>query len=371
MINNAVCNKMKNILSIILLLLSITQLSAQVPDLEKAKRKYFKANVISYKTTAYYPNPETNAISVFNIFYTIYKPQNRDFEFYSKNETSEEFYKNNSYYEVNHSEKTIYEYETTDHQKVAISSSRLRQFGPTTLLKKKWSYIDDTQIDGKIHSHYSNIESISHHEGKEMKIEFHIYISENFTISKFERKSFVDGKLGHTVTYLFTNYIFSDKTTNFKVILPKDYALKYYERQDSLQPLRKNTIALSFNAVDMYGKNFSFQPKNEKKKLLLFSSTRCGYSKIISDYILSSGFKLNPQIELIHIFGSDSKTDVIKYYVNKDAKFPVIADKKDLEKEFGINGYPILYLIDENGTIAEALDGSSQILPFLKSLTGK
>lgn len=363
--------KMKKILSFIVLILSITQFSAQVPDLERAKRKYFQANVVSYKTTASYPNPETGNVSNFNVLYTIYKPQSRDFEFYSKNETSEEFYKNGSYYEVKHSEKTIYEYENKDNQNKAISSSRLRQFGPTTLLKKKWSYIEDTQIDGKIHSHYSNIESISHYEGKEIKVEFHIYISGNFTISKFERKSFVDGNLGQTVTYLFSNYIFFDKTTNFKVILPKDYALKYYERQDSLQPLVKNTEISSFKAVDFNGKTIAFDSKKEKQTLLLFSSTKCGYSKIITDYILSSGFKLNPQIELINIFGSDSKANVTKYFVNKEVSFPVIPERKDLEQRFGINGYPILYLINENGMITETLDGSSQILPFLKSLTDK
>lgn len=363
--------KMKKIISIILLLFSIAQLCAQVPDLEKAKRKYFQANVISYKTTAYYPNPETDATSVFSILYTVYKPQNKDFEFYSKNETSEEFYKNNSYYEVNHTEKTVYEYENKENQNAAISSSRLRQFGPTTLLKKKWSFIDETQIDGKIHTHYSNIESINHYEGKEIKVEFHIYISRNFTISKFERKSFVDGKLGQTVTYLFSNYIFFDKTTNFKVILPTQYALKYFERQESLQPLAKNTEAQSFEAIDINGQQFSFNPKKEKQTLLLFSSTNCGYSKIISDYILSSGFNLNPKIELINIFGSDSKVNVKKYFANKEVKFPIITDQKDLEKQFGINGYPILYLVNENGIITETLDGSSQVLPFLKTLTGK
>ncbi|OBW39525.1 Thiol-disulfide oxidoreductase ResA [Chryseobacterium sp. MOF25P] len=362
---------MKYFLFIFLSVFCSIYLHSQVPDLERAKRKYFQANVISYKTTAYYPNPETDATSVLNIFHTIYKPQNKDFEFYSKNETAEEFYKNNFYYEVDHREKTIYEYENKDNQNSAISSSRLRQFGPTTLLKMKWSYIDDTQIDGKIHSHYSNIESIHHYEGKEIKVEYHIYISGNFTISKLERKSFVDGKLGQTVTYLFSNYIFYDKTTNFKVILPKDYALKYYERQDSLKPLTKNTEVLSFKAVDITGKHISFSSKKEKQTLLLFSSTNCGYSKIISDHILSPGFRLNSQTELINIFGSDPKINATKYFVNKEVKFPVISDRKDLEKQFGINGYPILYLIDENGIIKETLDGSSQILPFLKSLTGK
>lgn len=212
----------------------INHLQAQVPDLEKAKRKYFQANVISYKETVSYSNPKTHAMSVTNVLYTIYKPQSKDFEFYSKNESSEEFYKNGLYYNVNHTEKTIYEYENKSDQNAAISSSRLRQFGPTTLLKKKWTFIDETQIDGKINTHYSNVESINYYEGKEIRVELHIYISENFNLTKFERKSFVDGNPRETITYLFSNYIFYDKTTNLKVLLPKNYALKYFERQDAL-----------------------------------------------------------------------------------------------------------------------------------------
>lgn len=356
---------------LILLFFFSVYLHAQVPDLEKAKRKYFQANVISYKTTAYYPNPETDKISILNCLYTIYKPQNKDFEFYSKNETSEEFYKNNSYHEVNHTEKTIYEYEDKNNQNAAISSSRLRQFGPTTLLKKKWTFIDETQIDGKAHTHYSNVESINNFEGKQIKVEFHIYISENFTLTKFERKSFVDGKLEQTITYLFSNYIFFEKTTNLKLLLPKNYALKYFERQDSLQPLKKNTKAPTFEASDMNGQPVSLSLKKEKQTLLLFSSTNCGYSKIISDYILSAGFNLNSKTELINIFGSDSAGNVKRYFVNKEVRFPVIADRKDIEKRFGINGYPILYLINEDGLITETLDSSSEILPFLKSLNNK
>lgn len=230
---------MKNHISTFLLLFNIVRLYSQVPDLEKAKRKYFQANVISYKETASYSNPETHAMSVTYVLYTIYKPQNKDFEFYSKNESSEEFYKNGLYYHVNHAEKTIYEYENKSNQNAAISSSRLRQFGPTTLLKKKWTFIDETQIDGKIHTHYSNVESINDDDdddGKQVRVELHIYISGNFNLTKFERKSFVDGTPRETITYLFSNYIFYDKTTNLKVLLPKNYALKYFERQDALQP---------------------------------------------------------------------------------------------------------------------------------------
>ncbi|WP_165592826.1 TlpA family protein disulfide reductase [Chryseobacterium sp. JAH] len=362
---------MKKIISILLLILSVSCLFAQVPDLEKAKRKYFQSNVISYKTTAYYPNPDTDEMSVINVLYTIYKPQNKDFEFYSKNESSEEFYKYGLYHAVNHAEKTIYEYEKRENQNSAISSSRLRQFGPTTLLKKKWKFIDETVIDGKSHTHYSTIESINHYEGKEIKVEFHIYISGNFTLTKFERKSFVGGKLGQTVTFLFSNYIFSDRITNLKVVLPKNYALKYFERQDSLHPLAKNSKAPEFEVFDMKRQKITFKDKKEKQTLLLFSSTHCGYSKAITDYLLSSDFNLNPSVEIINIFGSDSKVSVTRYFLNKEVKFSVIADQKNLEKQYGINGYPVLFLINEDGFISATMDGTTEIFPFLKSLNNK
>lgn len=369
MIKNIV--QMKKIISILLLILSVSCLFAQVPDLEKAKRKYFQSNVISYKTTAYYPNPDTDEMSVINVLYTIYKPQNKDFEFYSKNESSEEFYKYGLYHAVNHAEKTIYEYEKRENQNSAISSSRLRQFGPTTLLKKKWKFIDETVIDGKSHTHYSTIESINHYEGKEIKVEFHIYISGNFTLTKFERKSFVGGKLGQTVTFLFSNYIFSDRITNLKVVLPKNYALKYFERQDSLHPLAKNSKAPEFEVFDMKRQKITFKDKKEKQTLLLFSSTHCGYSKAITDYLLSSDFNLNPSVEIINIFGSDSKVSVTRYFLNKEVKFPIIADQKNLEKQYGINGYPVLFLINEDGFISATMDGTTEIFPFLKSLNNK
>ncbi|WP_312077048.1 hypothetical protein [Chryseobacterium sp.] len=362
---------MTKILRIIILLLSITQLSAQVTDLERAKRKYFQANVISYTSTAEYPNPDTDEITVVKINYKVYKPQIEDFEFYSKRENIEEFYKNGNYSSVHHAEKTIYEYENKDNLKKDLINFNSRLYNPTTLLKRNWHSIDDTQIAGNNQTHYSNVESIRHYEGKEIKIEYHIYISLNFTLTKFERKSFVDGQLGQTVSYLFSNYQFSNKTTNFKVTLPQDYALKYYERQESEPLLAKNTEVPSFKAVDKAGKKISFSKNSGKKTLLLFSATRCGYSKLISDFITAPSFKLSSDIEIINIFGSDSKTHVTQYFLNKEVKSAVIPDRKDIEKQFNISGYPILYYVDENGIITESFDDASQILPFLKSLVLK
>lgn len=362
---------MTKFFSIFFLLFCIFYFNAQIPDLEKARRKYFQANVISYTSTAEYPNPDTDEITVVKINYKVYKPQIDDFEFYSKKENIEEFYKNGNYFSVHHTEKTIYEYENKDNLKKDLINFNARLYNPTTLLKRQWHYIDDTQIAGNNQTHYSNVESISHYEGKEIKIEYHIYISRNFTLTKFERKSFVDGQLGQTVSYLFSNYQFSNKTTNFKVTLPQDYALKYYERQESEPLLAKNTEAPSFKAVDTDGKKINFSENSGKKTLLLFSSTNCGYSKLITDFITNPSFKLSSDIELINIFGSDSKIHINQYFLNKEVKSAVIPDRRDIEKQFNISSYPALYYVDENGIITESFDEASQILPFLKGLSLK
>lgn len=72
---------------------------------------------------------------------------------------------------------------------------------------------------------------------------------------------------------------------------------------------------------------------------------------------------------LINFLGSNSKERTIKYFERyNDLDYPIIADRKDVETDYGISGYPILYLVDEDGTIAKLLAGYSDIIPFLDNL---
>lgn len=82
-------------------------------------------------------------------------------------------------------------------------------------------------------------------------------------------------------------------------------------------------------------------------------------------------FKLSDDIKLINFYGSDSKENAIKVFKKHKQIYPIIANRTDIEKEYGISGYPILYLIDENGIIKATVDGADKILPFLKNLNMK
>lgn len=335
--------------------------------LEKAMEKYNNSKSISFRTTAFYPNPDTDEITSFSTHYTVYNFRDNTHDFYSKSKNREESYKNEIYTEVNHAEKTYYQYENRLNQIEEMKDFHLSLYGPIALLKHHWNFVNDTILNKKKLAHYSFVQSERRFENKTIKIEFHIYISLDYCILKFERKSYVDNKLGQTVTYKFDDYKFSNKKNNFNYSLPKNYSLKYFERIEALQPLVENTKAPIFEAKDIMGNKISIESFTGKT-LLLFSSTNCGYSKTVSDFINDANFKLNNAIRLINLYGSDSIENTIKYSKKQAKNYPIIADRKDIEKEYGISGYPVLYLIDENGVIIETVDETDKILPFLKKM---
>jgi len=335
--------------------------------LKKTRQKYDNYNFISYTAIAHYPNPETEETKSFNTFYIFNNFKNKDFEFYSKTKNLEEFYKNGDYSNVNNDQKSIYKFEEKQNQTDAIKNSRLVQYGPTFLLKHDWKYEDEVIINEKKQSHYTFIEDVHQYEEKTIKIEFHIYISQNHTISKFERKSFVDNKLGQTVTFEFANYNFSKKEINFKSTLPQKYALKYYEREE-INPLEKGRKAPIFEVKDINNNPFSSQNFIGNETLFLFSATNCGASKEVVDFINNGNLKLPDDLKLVNVYGSDKKESVEKYLKNSTEYFTIIVDQKEIETKYQISGYPVMYRINENGIISESFDGFVQIIQFLKSL---
>ena len=221
-------------------------------QLEKTRKKYTNTQSITYKETAFYPNPDTEEISNWTTFYTIYHPGKKDFEFESQSGNVEKFYKNEVFIEVRNDEKTYYRYEVISNQTESIESSRLKQYGPVSLLSHDWKYADEITMEGKKLSHYSVIQDERKYEGKKVKVEFNIYISKDNVISQFERKSYVDNKLGQTITYKFDNYVFDESNKEFDVAIPEKYALKYFERIETLKPLTINTKAPIFEGIDLY-----------------------------------------------------------------------------------------------------------------------
>lgn len=361
--------RMNKILISILLVFPSLFLFGNTAKLEQTRIKYSKATSIQYQSTAFYPNPETDEISTFTVQYHIYLPENVKYDFYSKYENEEEYYKTDEYFKINHEEKTIFKYESKQNQNDALKSSRLAQYGPVSLLRNNWEYNGEKNLEGKNHAHYSFVESVSEYEGKIIKVIFQIYIADDFTLAKFERKVYIDKNMTQNVTYNFTNYIFSNQKSDLQINLPKTYSLKYFERLETAELLKKNAIAPNFIAKDINGKTINFPANSSSKTLLLFSSTNCGASAEVSHFLRKPEFRLEENLKLINIFGTDSFDQVSKHFKNHKPEFQIVAAQKSLESRYKINGYPIMYLVDEKGIIEEVFDGYTQILDYFKKMS--
>lgn len=256
---------MNKLLISLILLLNFSFLFAK-NDLEKTREKFNKNKSVSYVLTAFYPNPDTDEVTTLKTFYIINNYNSNNFDFYSKRDNTEEIWKNGNYTEINNSEKTFSQFEFKKNQANAIKNSRLVQYGPTFLLKNNWKYENDILINGVNYSRYSFIESVRKYEEKTIKVEFNIFISPKNLISKLERKSYVDDKLGQTVTFDYSDYKFSKKEINFNSPPQEKYALKYFERSN-VNPLKVSTKAPSFVIQDI--ENNEISDKNFIDKNLL------------------------------------------------------------------------------------------------------
>ncbi len=352
------------------LILNSVLLFAKNDKLYKARQKFNNYKSVSYVATAFYPNPETEEINSFKTFYIINNYKSKNFDFYSKTDHSEEIFKNNDYTEILAKEKTIYKYEDRQNQNEMIQHSRPVQYGPTFLIHHDWKYENDVFVNGTQHSHYSFIESTNQYEGKTIKIEFNIYISSQYTISKFERKVYTDNKPGQTVTYNYDHYNFSKKELVINTNIPESYSLKYFERRE-LNPLKEGIQAPGFTAHDLENNEISNTDFTGKNTLLLFSGTNCGASIEVFKLLNNENFHLPNNLKLIHFYASDSKEAVQKLFSNKKINFPIIADQKDMEEKFQVSGYPVLYLVNENGMISKTFDGLEPIADYLKSINKK
>ena len=361
--------QMNKLILFLFLSLHSAFLLGQQNTIEKARQKFNRYCAVSYNTTAYYPNPETEEIKSIKVFYIVNNYGSKNFDFYSKSGNSEEIYNNEIFAEIDSANKIIYQYQEKENQADRVLNSRLVQYGPAFLINHDWTYQNEVLINGINHSRYSFIQDTHRYENKSIKVEFNIYISPKHTISKFERKSSVDDKVGQVVTYDYFNYNFSKKRINFKS-LPEGYNLKYFEKT-TISPLQKGTQAPAFKAEDMDKNSLSEQDYLGNQTCLLFSSTNCGASKIVSDFLNDETFKLPTNVKFINVYASDSKENIEKYFKGRKVDFPIVVQQKELENKYQISGYPILYFIDSNGIILEVFEGSDQIIEFLKSANTK
>jgi hypothetical protein len=354
-----------NLLICTLLLFTLFQ-----PDdrLERAREQYSIAHSISYQQTAYYPIPDVDIVDSAEMSVMIFNPGRSDYEFLVTRGEVDEVYQDGVFSEVRHSEKAYYRYENRENQKNYLSNSNLGKYGPVSLLKHQWDYLSDTLLEGQSHAHFMRVEKAWEYEGKQIVVEHHIFFSPSDLLIRFERRNHVDGILTQTVTYRYDDYRFDQDVLSPEASAPERYSLKYFERADKLRALEKGAQAPDFEAIDTRENTVSFGKAPRKQTLLLFGSITCGYSQLVIDHISQTGFRLKDEVDMLTFLGSDSQDHAVKYLDRFPLASSVIADRRDIETAYGIAGYPILYLVDQNGLVVESLAGSSGIIELIDEL---
>lgn len=336
--------------------------------LERARQHYSSAHSISYQQTAYYPIPDVDIVDSAEMSVLILTPGQSEYQFRVTRGEVDEVYQDGVFSEVRHTEKAYYRYENPENQKNYLSTSNLSKYGPVALLKHQWDYVNDTLLQGQSHAHFMRVEKAWEYEGKQIVVEHHIFLSPSDLLIRFERRNHVDGVLTQTVTYRYGDYRFDEDVLSANASAPERYSLKYFERADKLKALEKGAKAPDFEAIDTRTNAVSFGKAPRKQTLLLFGSITCGYSQLVIDHISQTGFRLKEEVDMFTFLGSDSQDRAIKYLDRFPLAGSVIADRRDIETAYGIAGYPILYLVDQNGIVVESLAGSEGIVEFIDEL---
>ncbi|MBN7802618.1 redoxin domain-containing protein [Algoriphagus aestuariicola] len=326
---------------------------------------------MSYHQTAYYPIPDADIVDSSKMFVVIFNPGLLDYQFLVSRMDVDEVYQDGIFSEVRHKEKAYYRYEKSENQKSYMESSLLNKYGPISLLQHEWKYLNDTALSNRQYGHFMRIEREWVYEEKQIVVEHHIFLSPDDLIARFERRNYVDGALTQTVTYRYDEYQFDQHTLSPRASSPELYSMKYFERVDKLKALEKGTSAPHFEGRGTNGEEIVFGKELSEQTLLLFGSISCGYSQMVIEHISQEQFKLKNGVALLTFLGSDTRERAVKYLEKFPLSNPVIVDRRDIETSYGIAGYPILHLIDQNGTITESLAGSSGIIELLDRLAAE
>ena len=145
----------------------------------------------------------------------------------------------------------------------------------------------------------------------------------------------------------------------------------YCKTQDYREPktaeLLKDTIAPDWNLTTLDSKNISLSDYKGHLVLIDFFYKDCPPCRKAIPVLQSFYQKYeNKGLRIIGIDPIDEKDSVVKHFISKvGIPYQVLLDKKEVNKDYHVSGYPTLYLIDKKGNVIFSNVG------FDESLEGK
>ncbi|SFS30576.1 Peroxiredoxin [Porphyromonadaceae bacterium NLAE-zl-C104] len=163
------------------------------------------------------------------------------------------------------------------------------------------------------------------------------------------------------------------KTNEMKV--ENFVASDYFPPDYSFQIRGKGSGSISFSKANLTGKKAPewslYSTGNQlvllsdiksKVTLLMFTSVSCGPCKIAIPYLngLISEYDKN-EVEIVAIECSTRNMDVLKTYRdNNDIRYTLLQSNDEVKEAYGILGFPIFFILDEDYTVQKIIHGYNQ-----------
>lgn len=367
---------MKQMAALILaiFLINTTPSDDPVKLLQEVQKDLLSSDHISYKQTAFYPNP-VGKIDTVNVTANFQKNKSSlveyDFIIQKHFFNSDVIHIDGRFRSVRHKDETLVLYPENDPAEVKHMIEILPDFeySPITLLgRSDWEFVGDTLIGGQELKEYLRVVTDEIRNGNKIYTEQHIFINpDSKQLERWERRNYYNGAL-QKVVYTYSDYSLANSGTPLSYELPSNYRSELYGKAKNSRTLKAGQEAQVFSGTDINGSLLDLKDYRGEKVLLNFSSIGCPHSQDALRYMDQKGFQLPDNITPIYLSIWDRKEDVVKYFDQLKTSFKIITNAEEIGEMYGVSGTPTFFLIDEQGMIEKVAGGFDK--GFLNSLQG-
>ncbi len=353
----------------------VTNYTANGQDLLRlAQEEIDKYERVSYKHTAFYPNP-VGRIDTVNVTANFQKSKSSlvDYDFiiqkHSFNSNSGVIHIGGRFRSVRHKDETVvlYPENAPDAVKHMIEILPDFEYSPVTLLNRSdWEFVSDTLIGGQKLKEYLRVVTDEIRGGNTIYTEQHIFLNpDSKQLERWERRNYYNGSL-QKIVYTYSDYNLISSSDSLSYEFPPEYRSELYGKTNRSMLLKAGQQAPVFSGSNLQGSSIDLEDYRGKKVLLNFSSIECPHSEDALRYMDKESFQLAGNITPLFLSIWDRKEDVVEYFAQIDASLTVILDAEKISKLYGVSGTPTFFLIDEKGNIEKVADGFDK--EFLNSL---
>ena len=351
----------------------VTNYTANGQDLLRlAQEEIDKHERVSYKQTAFYPNP-VGSIDTVNVTANFQKSKSSlveyDFIIQKHFFNSDVIHIDGRFRSVRHKDEAVVLYPENNPAEVKHMIEILPDFeySPITLLSRSdWEFVSDTLIGGQELKEYFRVVTDETRDGNTIYTEQHIFLNpDSKLLEQWERRNYYNGNL-QKVVYTYSDYNLTSSGDPLSYEFPSEYRSELYGNQYRSKILEAGQQAPGFSGSNLQGSSIDLEDYRGKKVLLNFSSIGCPHSQDALRYMDEEGFQLAGNIKPLFLSIWDRKEDVVEYFKQINGPLTVILDAEEISEMYGVSDTPTFFLIDEKGNIEKVAGGFDK--EFLNTL---